>query len=75
MLMFATGIGCGVLVCSIILLVIRAFIDQYDVAGLLQTYAERACKVESEAQLKRQIKNLKELLDLRTIRFEDDEDE
>lgn len=44
--------------------------NQYDVAGLLQSYAERVRKAENEAQLKRQIKNLKKLLDLRTIRLE-----
>lgn len=48
---------------------------QYDVACLLQLYVKRVCNVDNELQLKRQIKNLKEMLDLRTIRFKDDEDD
>lgn len=49
--------------------------DQFEVSCLLHTYAERVRFAENDKQLKKQIKNLKELLDLRTIRFKDDEDE
>ncbi len=47
--------------------------NQYDVAGILQSYAERAAKAVSTRQLRRMVKNLKELLDLRSIQMEDED--
>lgn len=48
--------------------------NQYDISGLLMTYSERARKAENTKQLRRIVKNLKELLDLRTIKLEGDTD-
>lgn len=48
--------------------------NQYDIAGLLMTYSERARKAENTKQLRRIVKNLKELLDLRTIKMEGETD-
>lgn len=48
--------------------------NQYDVAGVLRTYAERAAKAVSTQQLRRIVKNLKEILDLRSIRVASDEE-
>lgn len=48
--------------------------DKYDVAGLLMTYSKRARKAENTKQLRRIVKNLKELLDLRTIKLEGETD-
>lgn len=47
--------------------------NQYDVAGILQSYAERAAKAVSTRQLRLMVKNLKELLDLRSIQMEDED--
>lgn len=44
--------------------------NQYDVACILQSYAERAANAVSTQQLRRMVKNLKELLDLRSIRMD-----
>ena len=48
--------------------------NKYDVAGLLMTYSERARKAENTKHLRIIVKNLKELLDLRTIKMEGDTD-
>lgn len=47
-----------------------ASMNQLDVAGVLRSYAERASKAENTKQLRKIIKNLKGILDLRTIRVE-----
>lgn len=41
--------------------------NNLDVAGLLQTYAEKARKAKSEKKLKELVKELKKELDLRKI--------
>lgn len=48
--------------------------NQYDVAGILRSYAERTAKAVSTQQLRRIVKNLKEILDLRSIRVSSDEE-
>lgn len=49
--------------------------NQYDVAGVLRTYSERAAKAVNTRQLRIIVKNLKEILDLRSIRVEEDDDD
>ena len=44
--------------------------NQWDVSGILMTYSEKVIKSETTKQLKEVIKNLKEELDLRKIKFE-----
>ena len=44
--------------------------NQWDVAGILTTYSEKAQKSETTKQLKKVIKDLKEELDLRKIKVE-----
>jgi hypothetical protein len=45
--------------------------DNLGIAGLLQTYAERAAKATTTSQLRRIIKELREELDLRKVRMDD----
>lgn len=44
--------------------------DKYDVAGILQTYAEKISKCARQDKLKDLIKELKADLDLRKIKLE-----
>ena len=44
--------------------------NNYDVSGILQTYAERARKARDTKQLREVIKELKEELDLRKVHIE-----
>ncbi|MDF2804435.1 MAG: hypothetical protein K0S61_4340 [Anaerocolumna sp.] len=46
--------------------------NQNDVSGTLQTYAEKARKARDKEHLKNIIRELKEELDLRKITFIDD---
>lgn len=48
--------------------------NQFGVALLLRYYAERAGKAENTKQLRKIIKNLKGILDLRKIRVEEIEE-
>lgn len=43
--------------------------NQYDVAGILKTYAERAAKAQNTAQLKEIIRKVREELDLRKVKI------
>ena len=45
---------------------------QYDVAGILRTYSEKARYATSTEQLREIIRDLKNELDLRKVRVEDD---
>ncbi len=49
--------------------------DNLDIAGILQLYVERCVKAKNTKHLRRIVKNLKELLDLRTIRMEDGDEQ
>ena len=44
--------------------------NQWDVSGISMTYSEKVIKSETTKQLKKVIKNLKEELDLKKIKFE-----
>lgn len=44
---------------------------QYDVAGILKTYAEQATKVKTKEQLKKIIRNVREEFDLRQLEIEE----
>lgn len=44
--------------------------NQFDLAGILRTYSEKCAKASNTNQLKTIIKELKEELDLRKIRLE-----
>lgn len=44
--------------------------NQWDVAGILMTYSEKAAKAKTTEQLKKVIKDLKEEFDLRKIKVE-----
>lgn len=43
--------------------------NQYDVAGILKTYAERAAKAQTTAQLKDIIRKVREEFDLRKVKI------
>lgn len=45
--------------------------NNLDVAGQLRTYAEKAAKAKNTKQLKQIIRDLKEELDLRKVKMED----
>lgn len=44
--------------------------NQQDIAGLLQTYAEKIAKSRTKEQVKRHIRDLRKELDLRKIEAE-----
>lgn len=44
--------------------------NKYDVAGIMKTYSEKAIKAESTKQLRKIVRELKQELDLRQIRME-----
>ena len=46
--------------------------NQFDVAGILMTYSEKAKNAKTTKQLKKVIKELKEEFDLRKIKVEND---
>ena len=48
--------------------------NEYEVAGILQTYAEKCTRARNTKHLRRMVKNLKEILDLRTIRKDEEDD-
>lgn len=43
--------------------------NQFDVAGLLRTYSEKASKATAETKLKEIIRELKKELDLRKVKL------
>ena len=47
--------------------------NNYDVAGILHSYAEKAAKAQNTIQLRRIIRELKEELDLRKVRSNNDD--
>ena len=49
--------------------------NQYDVAGELKTYAERAAKAQTTEDLKDIIRKVREAFDLRKIQVEKEDEE
>ena len=47
--------------------------NNFDVAGILTTYAQKAQRADSTRKLRDLIKELKSELDLRTVHMEDNE--
>ena len=47
--------------------------NEYDIAGVLQTYAEQAVKTKDTNNLKRILKELREEIDLRKVKHSSEE--